>query len=407
MEEELASLHQNQTWSLVPCNPLMNGIGSKCVFKTKLKPDGSLDRLKAPIVAQGFHQIDGVDYTETFSLVVKPGTIRMIITIGLVKHWTIQQLDVRNAFLHGLPSEDIYMEQSPDMTDPKLPHHHLQVLFSDNLSALHMTIKPVFYARGKHIELDYRFVRERVAFRHLITQHISSTDQVADLFSKPFSKASMLRFQSKLCLQPRLSLWAHHNSHPPVKDSSHANVFTQQGFTTLIFSIKTLTTTLLQPNALQSRWKLMQFATVMLSNQDGNSAEAVARLSLHRSPLELVSPKPLKPLRLYIYAAQGSLDNEIKAAVKSQVKEDLHMGEYADFPGCSNVCDILYFFVEEKVAKFGSRQKSSSIAILHRSVIAFFSINQFWKQVTMVGFCGVEREDAITGVERRKGAQGS
>ncbi|KAJ6897825.1 hypothetical protein NC652_024598 [Populus alba x Populus x berolinensis] len=113
----------------------------------------------------------------------------------------------------------------------------------------------------------------------------------------------MLRFQSKLCHQPRQSLWAHNNSHPPVKDSSHANVFTQQGFTTLIFSIKTLTMTLLQrklsrrgsynhalcngnvlkprwkpcsnSNALQSRWKLMQFATVMLSNQDGNSAEAV------------------------------------------------------------------------------------------------------------------------------------
>jgi hypothetical protein len=123
MEEELASLHQNQTWSLVPCNPLMNVIGSKWVFKTELKPDGSLDRLKARVVAKGFHQIDGVDYTESFFLVVKPGTIHMIITIALVKHWTIQQLEVKNAFLHGLPSEDIYMEQPPGMTDPKLPHH--------------------------------------------------------------------------------------------------------------------------------------------------------------------------------------------------------------------------------------------------------------------------------------------
>jgi hypothetical protein len=85
MEEELAALHQNKIWSLVPCNPLMNVISSKWVFKTKLKHDGSLDRLKAQVVAKGFHQIDGVDYTGIFSPIVKPGTIHMIITIALVK----------------------------------------------------------------------------------------------------------------------------------------------------------------------------------------------------------------------------------------------------------------------------------------------------------------------------------
>jgi hypothetical protein len=46
----------------------------------------------------------------------------MIITIALVKQWTIRQLDVKNAFLHGLISEDIYMKQPPGMIDPRLPH---------------------------------------------------------------------------------------------------------------------------------------------------------------------------------------------------------------------------------------------------------------------------------------------
>jgi len=121
MEEELAAF-QNKIWSLVPCNPLMNVISSKWVFKTKLKHDGSLDRLKAQVVAKGFHRIDGVDYTGIFSPIVKPGTIHMIITIALAKQWTIRQLDVKNAFLHGLISEDIYMKQPPGMTDPRLPH---------------------------------------------------------------------------------------------------------------------------------------------------------------------------------------------------------------------------------------------------------------------------------------------
>ena len=53
----------------------MHVIGSKWVFKPKLKPDGSLDHLKGRVVAKGYHQVDGLDYVETFSPVIKPGTI--------------------------------------------------------------------------------------------------------------------------------------------------------------------------------------------------------------------------------------------------------------------------------------------------------------------------------------------
>lgn len=109
MEEELMALHKNETWKLVPRTHDMHVIGSKWVFKSKLKPNGTLDRLKAQLVAKGYHQIDGIDYIETFSLVIKPGTIRMILTIALVRHWPIRQLDVKNAFLHGTIIEDIYI----------------------------------------------------------------------------------------------------------------------------------------------------------------------------------------------------------------------------------------------------------------------------------------------------------
>ena len=89
MCEELEALHKNKTWELVPRTHDLHVIGSKWVFKSKLKPNGSLDQLKARLVAKGYHQVNGVDYTETFSHVIKPGTIRLIITIALVKNWPI------------------------------------------------------------------------------------------------------------------------------------------------------------------------------------------------------------------------------------------------------------------------------------------------------------------------------
>ena len=123
MNEELAALSANNTWDLIPPQPNMNVVGNKWVYKVKLRSDGSLERLKARLVAKGFNQVDGIDFSETFSPVIKPGSIRLILTVAVVQGWDIRQLDVKNAFLHGFLSEPVYMQQPPGFEDIHHPLH--------------------------------------------------------------------------------------------------------------------------------------------------------------------------------------------------------------------------------------------------------------------------------------------
>nr|KYP60411.1 hypothetical protein KK1_022816 [Cajanus cajan] len=72
MKEKYLALTRNQTWDLVPLPPHRKAIGSKWIFKLKYKPEGTISKHKARLVARGFSQQKGLDYTEIFSPVIKP-----------------------------------------------------------------------------------------------------------------------------------------------------------------------------------------------------------------------------------------------------------------------------------------------------------------------------------------------
>jgi hypothetical protein len=97
------------------------------VFRTKYLPDGSIDCLKARLIAKGYTQIPGLDYTDTFSPVIKATTVRVVLSLAMTNKWPLRQLDVKNAFLNDHLTEQVYMEQPHGYIDPRFPNHICQL----------------------------------------------------------------------------------------------------------------------------------------------------------------------------------------------------------------------------------------------------------------------------------------
>ncbi|RVW22827.1 Retrovirus-related Pol polyprotein from transposon RE1 [Vitis vinifera] len=113
MNEEMKSLQKNETWELVEYAPGKKPVGCRWIYTMKYKADGSIERFKARLIAKGYTQTYGIDYTETFAPVIKINTVRVLLSLATNLDWPLQQFDVKNAFLHGELSEEVYMDLPP------------------------------------------------------------------------------------------------------------------------------------------------------------------------------------------------------------------------------------------------------------------------------------------------------
>jgi hypothetical protein len=127
MNEECNALMRNQTWCLVPPQPGHNLIDCKWVYKIKHKADGSVDRHKARLTVKGFKQRLGIDYDDTFSLVIKPATIRLVLSLAVSQGWVLHQLDVQNTFFYVILEEEVFMKQPTGFVNPVFPSYHCKL----------------------------------------------------------------------------------------------------------------------------------------------------------------------------------------------------------------------------------------------------------------------------------------
>ena len=117
MDEEIASLMANRTWTLEELPPGVQAIPVKWVFKVKAAANGGAERYKARLVAKGYRQRKGIDFDEVFAPVSKYATLRMLLAIVAAEDMELHQLDIKTAFLDGNIEEDIYLQQPPGYSE--------------------------------------------------------------------------------------------------------------------------------------------------------------------------------------------------------------------------------------------------------------------------------------------------
>jgi hypothetical protein len=133
----------------------VNVVGTKWVFKNKYGEDGEIVRNKTHLIAQGYSQIEGLDFGETFAPVARLEAIRILLAFPMSKGFKLYEIDVKSAFLNGVIQEEVYVRQPPGFESPKYPDRVYKL--SKALYRLNQA-SWAWYARLKTFLLEHRYV---------------------------------------------------------------------------------------------------------------------------------------------------------------------------------------------------------------------------------------------------------
>eukprot|EP00253_Pinus_taeda_P004869 PITA_04869 len=246
MNEEYRSLLANDIWDLVPLPKGQKFVRCNWVYRTKFGPDGKFDKYKARLVAKGFSQVEGIDYTETFSLVTKMNSIHLVLSLAssfkcaeasplLVgftnSDWASDPDDLNStaSYVFTLGSGPIicdFKKQSAislssveaeyrgvvEASKEALWLHqillefcfqqqHPTALWCDNKSPIQLCKDPVQHQRNKQIELHMHFIRKLIHDHVLEVQYCLTDDQVADIFTKALTKVKFTKLRFMVGVQ--------------------------------------------------------------------------------------------------------------------------------------------------------------------------------------------------------------
>ncbi|KAJ4740894.1 Transposon Ty1-H Gag-Pol polyprotein [Rhynchospora pubera] len=127
MQDELDSIHNNNTWSLVDRPTDQKVIGLKWIYKVKKDSDGKVIKHKARLVAKGYVQKQGIDFDEVFAPVARIETVRLLIALAAHNGWKLHHMDVKSAFLNGELEEEVYVSQPPGFEKKGSEHKVLKL----------------------------------------------------------------------------------------------------------------------------------------------------------------------------------------------------------------------------------------------------------------------------------------
>jgi hypothetical protein len=182
MHEKLENFERNQLWTSVEPSRDVNVIGTKWVFKNKQGENGEILRNKAHLVAQGFNQVERLDFGETFALVAHLKAIRILLAFVASKGFKLYQMDVKSSFLNGVIQEEMFIRQPPGFENPKYPNKVYKL--SKALYMLKQALR-AWYARHNIFLLEHGYVMWSVEKTFYLFRFMWMISSLVALFTLP------------------------------------------------------------------------------------------------------------------------------------------------------------------------------------------------------------------------------